>query len=164
MSNKCHKLLTFLTFIISGLLISFSVMASPAQGFFSEDNIKALKNDPLVLFSKSNACHLKSILGKKDYPLFKESMSLETSEEAAADDVVISGGVRGLFTIYEGFFRMSSTGNVWIAYLYDNKVHYFTNDEASLKQPPKIMVDWYGRFKEAKWITKQVTVNPKACK
>lgn len=153
----------FIILALGSLLISPSISANPT-GFFSEENFKALKENPSTLFSKTNACHLKSILGAKDYDLFNQAMSLTTGEDDAPNYLSISGNVRGLFTIFEGFFRMSKDGKVWIAYLFNNQVHYFTNDASTLNQPPKIMTDWSSRFKEAKWISTLVKVTPDNCK
>ena len=146
-------------------LISFSVMAASAQSaLFAEKNFQALQKDPTELFSKENTCYLKAILGKKDFDAFKETMAQMTNVDDEADYVSISGNVKGLFTVMEGFFRMSKSGNVWIAYLTDGKVHYFTNDAASVKQSPKVMQDWASRFKEAKWVDKEIKVDTKSCK
>jgi hypothetical protein len=78
-------------------------------------------------------------------------MDLLTNETDDPGYVSISGNVRGLFTVTEGFFRVSDKGQVWIAYLTNGKVHYFTNDTATTKQPPKIMAVWSSRFKNAEW-------------
>lgn len=78
-------------------------------------------------------------------------------EDDDAEYVTISGNVRGLFTIFEGFFRATKSGKIWIAYLYDSKVHYFTNDEATLNHPPQIMLTWSKRFSDAKWVAQNTT-------
>lgn len=149
--------------LISGFLLSFPVFAKSSEGLFSANNFAAINKDPLELFSSVNECRFKALLGKKDFNSFRESMSLETNEDEP-NYVAISGSVKGLFTIYEGFFRMSKDQKVWIAYLYDSKVHYFTNDEATVNKPPQILMDWSSRFKEAKWINKQLAVKPDNCK
>lgn len=146
------------------LFLSFSVAAQTNSSFFAESNFVALQKDPLTLFSKANTCFLKALLGKEDFNFFHESMSLMTDEEDEPNFLAISGNVKGLFTIYEGFIRISKTGKIWIAYLYDGKVHYFTNDKDTLNQPPKIMLTWSKRFEDAKWIPKLLEIKADNCK
>lgn len=138
--------------------------AGQPTGFFSEQNINALKNDPTVLFSKANTCQIKALLSKKDFDAFNENMSqVSTLDNDEPGYVSISGAVRGLYTIMEGFFRIGPSGKIWIAYLSDNKVHYFTNDAQTLNSPPKIIQDWSSRFKDAKWENKLVTFKEAKC-
>jgi hypothetical protein len=150
--------------VISGCLISFTVQANSDQGLFSKENLQAIKNDPTVIYSKVNACRLKSMLGAKDYAVLNKSMDRLATDDDAAGYVSVSGAVSGLYTIMEGFIRLSDSGKVWIAYLKDNKVYYFTNDKAALKQPPTIMQKWSSRFNDAKWIDKHITIKPDTCK
>lgn len=153
-------------FVVSliNLIFGYCAYAGVNQGLFSDANFAALKKDNTTLFSKTNTCHLKALLGANNFNLFHESMSLMTTTEDTANEIAISGNVRGLFTIFEGFFRMSKSGQVWIAYLFNNEVHYFTNDEASLNQPPPKVKDWSKNFQDAKWIPTLISIKPDSCR
>lgn len=159
-----HKIKSVLVTAMCCVLMIFCAVATAAQSISSTENFSALKKDPAALFNKANTCRLKKLLGEKGYDLFSQAMSLVTNEDDGVNFVAISGGARGLFTIFEGYFRMSTTGNLWIAYLFDNQVHYFTTDPETLNQPPKIMQDWSSRFKDAKWIPQLITTEPDNCK
>ena len=150
-------------FFLALLLFSLSTLALPNKGFFSEENLNALKNDPISLFSAVNTCRIRSVLGQKDFDLFSEAMDQMSIEDDAPGFVSIAGNAKGLSTVYEGFMRISNSGKVWAAYLYEKKIHYFTNDEASYKQPPKIILDWASRFKGAKWVDNLLIVKAVIC-
>lgn len=158
------KFLHCFTFILClGQWICCLAQTPNQSPLFSEQNIQTLKTDPAALLSKNNSCRVKTILGEKDFKTFSETMSLVSVVEDEPNYVSISGNVRGLFTVMEGFFRISKLGQVWIAYLQDGKIHYFTNDDASLNKPPQVMLQWSSRFKDAKWINQQIKLQPDKC-
>jgi hypothetical protein len=145
------------------LLLSLPVMADPNKGFFSQENMRAIKDNPSTLFSAVNTCRLKTVFDKKDFTLFSDAMSQMTVVDDEPGFVSVAGNAKGLFTIYEGFVRMTTAGKVWIAYLYDGKVNYFTNDAATVSEPPKVMRDWASRFKEATWVNHLLIAKPVIC-
>jgi Predicted nucleotide-binding protein containing TIR-like domain len=70
----------------------------------------------------------------------------EKSEYPAAD--VIIGGVQGLYTTMEGILMRGEKGELWVAYIDDDVVRYFsTENDWGLKLPNSIEV-WRERFKE----------------
>ena len=163
--SKQIKWFSLVISMMCAMVFSFATMASSTNGLFSAANFKALKNDPATMLSKTNACRLKAILGEKDFKQFDETMSQMSNNDDAPDFISISGNEKGLFTIMEGYVRLSKAGKIWLAYLHEGKVYYFTNDEASLKQAPKIMQDWSSRFKEAKWVDHPLlSIKPDNCK
>lgn len=59
---------------------------------------------------------------------------------------VIWGGVRGLYTITEGIILRGARAQLWVAYLYDDVVRYFTTERAYLTELPKTIEHWRSRF------------------
>jgi hypothetical protein len=64
------------------------------------------------------------------------------------DAKVINGGVRGLYTIMEGIIMSGSQGELWVAYLDDNVVRYFTTEPKWKEELPKTIEDWRNSFNE----------------
>lgn len=58
------------------------------------------------------------------------------------------GGIRGLYTTMEGMLMIGRMGEVWVIYLLDNKVRYFTNVLRWKKSLPKTFEVWRERFLE----------------
>lgn len=61
---------------------------------------------------------------------------------------VFRGGVRGLYTYMEGIVMCAPHGGLWVAFLDDNDVKYFTNDINWKTRIPKSIEAWRDRFKD----------------
>ncbi|BDG72529.1 hypothetical protein Rmf_24580 [Roseomonas fluvialis] len=65
---------------------------------------------------------------------------------------VITGGVAGLYTFMESIVMLNNAGEMWVAYLNDSKVYYFTNVPSFKTTLPKTIEAWRGRFEAAEVI------------
>ncbi len=63
---------------------------------------------------------------------------------------VLIGGVRGLYTIMEGIIMLGSRGELWVAYIDDDVVRYFTTQSVWKTILPKTIKEWRSRFSEKK--------------
>ena len=61
---------------------------------------------------------------------------------------VISGGVKGLYTIMESILVIDSHGGIWGAFIdpEDNFVRYFSNSVYTLNTIPEQAKEWISRF------------------
>jgi hypothetical protein len=64
------------------------------------------------------------------------------------DAAVIIGGVRGLYTIMEGILMRGVHGELWVAYIDDDCVRYFTTQTKWKNMLPKTVDVWRERFKQ----------------
>ncbi|WP_142502821.1 hypothetical protein [Klebsiella sp. 2680] len=73
---------------------------------------------------------------------------------------VFHGGVRGMYTYMEGIIMISPEGGIWVAYLDDNDIKYFTNDINWKEKTPKTIDNWCSRFQqvEIKYISDASTL------
>ncbi len=65
---------------------------------------------------------------------------------------VVVGGVRGLYTIMEGILMRGENGALWVAYIDNDIVRYFTSQSKWKYVLPKTINDWRIRFQEKKVI------------
>jgi hypothetical protein len=75
----------------------------------------------------------------------------DTSEERAADDDsvrVIRAGVAGLYTIMESIVLVDDAGRMWVAYIDEAVVRYFTNVAQDKRQLPATIEIWRERFRD----------------
>lgn len=63
---------------------------------------------------------------------------------------VTVGGVRGLYTIMEGIVMCGMTGELWVAYIDDDVIRYFTTQRKWKNELPKTIDNWRERFKDKK--------------
>lgn len=61
---------------------------------------------------------------------------------------VFNGGVRGMYTFMEGIVMCSPEGGIWVAYLDENEIKYFTNNNTWKTKIPKTIEEWRSRFQE----------------
>ncbi|MCX5543038.1 hypothetical protein M3A49_26715 [Paraburkholderia sp. CNPSo 3076] len=61
---------------------------------------------------------------------------------------VVWGGVAGLYTIMESIVMLNRYGQMWVAYIDDETVRYFTNVPAYRDTLPATIEDWRSRFAE----------------
>src|SRR5579862_7418839 len=108
MFYRLKSLLFPCAIIFTIFLLSSTAFAEENESFFSEENVNAIKNDPVALFSAFNTCHFRAVIGKKDYDLFAEAMDQMTVENDEPGFVSVAGHFKGLSNIYEGFFRMTA--------------------------------------------------------
>jgi hypothetical protein len=112
---------------------------------YSEASPDQLLADPQV------ACALKQLLTGAEVGALTERMQMIELGATDADGLgafVFPGAVPGLYTVMEGFVMVEPGGRLWVAYIDDEEVKYFTNDAASLSKPPKTLEQWRGRFEE----------------
>jgi hypothetical protein len=70
----------------------------------------------------------------------------ENLDEFHADVTV--GGVRGLYTIMEGILMRGKGGELWVAYIDEDLVRYFTTECEYKNRLPKTLEQWRERFRE----------------
>jgi hypothetical protein len=68
---------------------------------------------------------------------------------------VVVGGVRGLYTIMEGILMRGMHGELWVAYIDDDRVRYFTTQTKWKNMLPKTIDAWRERFKD-----KEISFHP----
>ncbi|MEL0580543.1 hypothetical protein AACK17_18635 [Pectobacterium punjabense] len=61
---------------------------------------------------------------------------------------VFYGGVRGMYTYMEGVIMISPKGGIWVAYLDESDIKYFTNDINWKTKTPKTIDNWRSRFQQ----------------
>lgn len=89
----------------------------------------------------------------------------DTSEERVADDEsvrVVRGGVAGLYTIMESIVMVDDVGRMWVAYIDDTVVRYFTNVVQDRLRLPATIENWRENFrdKEVRYCEATKTVPP----
>ncbi|OWQ47873.1 hypothetical protein CDL60_04560 [Roseateles noduli] len=79
------------------------------------------------------------------------SCTSDTSEEWLVEDGstrFIRGGVPGLYTEMESIVMLDDTGNMWVAYIDDAVVRYFTNVPTDRDKLPEVFESWRQNFRE----------------
>jgi uncharacterized protein len=85
----------------------------------------------------------------REYKDFIERFQLRFIDEKDLDGFnakVISGAVRGMFTIMEAIIMDCPGDKIYAAMLKDDSVEYFTNDRSYAKRLPKTIETWRQRF------------------
>ncbi|WP_338453362.1 S-layer homology domain-containing protein [Niallia oryzisoli] len=104
---------------------------------------------PRVLESQSLDEEFRQMTGA-DYQDFVNSMQLINGEELYDSEVngkVITGAVRGLYTIMEGIVIIGDDGNLYGAVIKDgDTVHYYTTNPAYKNKLPESIADWKADF------------------
>lgn len=74
---------------------------------------------------------------------------ISIDKESYPDLVVVSAGVKGLYTIMESIVVLDCTGNIWCACLDPEVevVRYFTNLSTETQPKPEPMQEWLSKFK-----------------
>jgi hypothetical protein len=101
-----------------------------------------------IFNSEKQDSAFRSLVGS-NYSRFVNSTQL-TSEDDDLDGLhatVQSSGVRGLFTFEENIIMMDSIYNIWAAVIDNEKVYYFTNNQAYKNKLPKTIDNWRENFK-----------------
>jgi hypothetical protein len=88
------------------------------------------------------------------FPVFLDNFQQYGSHVDEQDLTVITGGVKGLYTIMESIIVLDKKGGVWCAYLDPEKnvVRYFTNASSKIDIRPEAMKEWLLRFSDKKII------------
>lgn len=89
----------------------------------------------------------KTLVGDS-YSLFVNSTQLISDGEDLDNfrASVHASGVRGLFGLMENIIMADSANNIWAAVLNDEKVYYYTNNEAYKEKLPKTIEHWRQNF------------------
>jgi hypothetical protein len=92
---------------------------------------------------------LHSIVGQYFDPMMNcfQGLSDEENHDAFVARV-ITGGVRGMYTIIEGIVLRGERGQLWAAYIDDDVVRYFTTEREYQASLPKTIEKWRERFKD----------------
>ncbi len=110
------------------------------------------EKDPSKLFDDARVtCALKQLLTSEEYTALTDRMDSMAMGEQDVDKLgafVFPGGVRGLYTIMEAIVMVEPSGKLWVAYIDDEQVKYFTNVPAFLQKPPETIEQWRARFEE----------------
>lgn len=77
---------------------------------------------------------------------FQGLSPLENLDDFHAD--VTGGGVRGLYTIMEGIVMRGIFGELWVAYIDNDVVRYFTTQTKWKDKLPKTIEQWREKFQE----------------
>jgi len=128
-------------------------VATRDQGF-SESSLQAHSQDPSKLFDdrKINGA-LKTLMGDVKFRNLEEAMELIEIDVPRDETGAFrfEGAARGLYSILEGMILIHPDGRIWVAYLHDAQIDYFTNVLEATNRPPKAMLAWAERFQDAKW-------------
>lgn len=103
----------------------------------------------LGLFNELEMMSLARLIGEYYEPLRLRFQVIGKSE--CLDTFVakvIHGGVRGMYTIMEGIIMSGCRGELWVAYLEDEVVRYFTTQSDWKDTLPKTIENWRSRFKD----------------
>lgn len=102
-----------------------------------------------------------NVLGSYYFDFKKRMEGIGEGENLDTFDAkVFYGGVRGMYTYMEGIIMLSSKGGIWLAYLDDNDIKYFTNDINRKTKTPRTIDNWRSRFQqvEIKYISDTSTL------
>ncbi len=102
-----------------------------------------------------------SVLGSYYFDFKKRMEGIGEGENLDTFEAkVFYGGVRGMYTYMEGIIMLSSEGGIWLAYLDDNDIKYFTNDINWKTKTPRTIDNWRSRFQqvEIKYISDTSTL------
>ena len=80
-----------------------------------------------------------------------QGIGSEENKDSFVSDV-FRGGVRGLYTIMEGVLMLDRKGRIWVAYIDEDVVRYFTTESEWKARLPKTIESWRGGFKDKKVI------------
>jgi uncharacterized protein len=104
-----------------------------------------------VLKSKTKDQAFHKLVGPA-YKDFVERFQLPNDDNKDIDGLgarVVTGGVRGMFTIMEAILMDGPGMKVYAAMLKDDKVEYFTNDPDYARRLPKTIEAWRQHFPQA---------------
>jgi hypothetical protein len=149
-AHPSRLLLTVLLLVSTPLLARGQAAAGP---LFDAARLKQYsENDPAKLFDDARVtCALKQLLTPEEYTALTDrmgSIGMGEQDEDKLGAFVFPGAVSGLYTIMEGIVMVEPSGKLWVAYIDDEEVKYFTNVQAFLQQPPKTIEQWRARFEE----------------
>ncbi|MBD3921823.1 hypothetical protein H8B09_23890 [Paenibacillus sp. PR3] len=101
-----------------------------------------------VLPSKEVDDQFRAVVGD-DYDLFTQSFQLfDSQSDKLTDTTVVTGGVRGLFTIMEAVIMYDQNGRFYAAVIDGDKVNYYTTERSSYNKLPDAIEQWRSRFKD----------------
>lgn len=107
-------------------------------------------SDHLFDFGFLNELDLERIYNTLGNYYFEFKSTMEgISESENLDDFevkVFHGGVRGCYTSLEGIVMCGREGDIWIAYISDENVKYFTNRLDWKNKLPRTIEHWHERF------------------
>lgn len=112
---------------------------------------------PSIIEDKTVNDELQELFGE-DYPLFYDTMQLvytgEYDDEVKGN--VISGAVRGLFTIMEAIIVIGDDGSLYGAVINNGSIHYYTNNPNYKNKLPISIVTWmqYFNYYDVKYLSK----------
>ncbi|EIT83964.1 hypothetical protein A374_18054 [Fictibacillus macauensis ZFHKF-1] len=86
----------------------------------------------------------------RHYDMLAESFQLyHSSYDSSLGAYVVSGGVRGLYTIMEGIVMKDRAGYVYAAHIQDgDKVYYYTSNPTYKHKLPRAVNEWRSRFSD----------------
>ncbi|MDU1575949.1 MAG: hypothetical protein E6868_22275 [Pantoea sp.] len=106
--------------------------------------------DHLFAFGFANEMELQRLYQVMGQHYFEFKSVMEGIGERENLDTFIGrayeGGVRGLYTYHEGAVIFGTEGELWVAYLNDEKIRYFTNVQEWKGKLPKTFLNWMSRF------------------
>ena len=79
--------------------------------------------------------------------MYRDIGELENLDEKVTARVVF-GAIAGLYTIMESVVMFNSVGQMWVAYIDDQTVRYFTNVPAYRNFLPKTIENWRRAFSD----------------
>lgn len=112
------------------------------------DGVYQKTYDPLIesgRFSEAELERIYSLVGRKDYEELIQRLHLIAMDAEILDDTfdkVLTGGVRGMFTIYEGIVLITKSGAAAAAYLDSGTIHVFSEAPRELILQSKTFGKW----------------------
>jgi len=102
-----------------------------------------------VMPSKTLDDQFRDMVGN-DYSLFTRSFQIiDSYSDELTDTTVVTGGVRGLFTIVEAIIMYDQKGTFYAAVITDkDDVNYYTTKKSSYNVLPDAIEQWRSRFKD----------------
>ncbi len=91
---------------------------------------------------------LYGITGQYYRPLLDRFQQVGTSENNDTFTAkVITGGAKGLYTFFEAIVMRGTDGQLWVAYIDDEVVRYFTTEREFRERLPQTVERWRDRFR-----------------
>lgn len=118
-------------------------------GIISESKKELGLNLETIFDNRFIQCTLRQVL-RDEYDKFLNRMIRRNFAFYSEKEQIytITGGVPGLFTVMEGIFQFEKNGHIYVAFLDNAGIKYYTNDEQYFQRIP-------ANSEMQKWITKQ---------
>jgi len=130
----------------AGMGVSYEGMYKGAKATKQVEADKSLTELGIFKTEEEDAA-FRALVGDS-YSLFINSTQLIADVEDLDNfgAIVHASGIRGLFGFMENIIMADAANNIWAAVLNDEKVYYYTNNEAYKEKLPKTIEHWRESF------------------